>query len=700
MRTLLLTLTTCLVVLPVQAKYSRGSGTAQDPYQIATAADLIALGETPADYGKHFILTADIDLDPNLPGRKVFDKAVIAPDTNPSEGVIGGPAFAGVFNGDGHAISRLTIRGQDSLGLFGYASRAEIKHLGVMAVDIAGSGGNVGAIVGYNSDGDLIHCRSTGVVSGSGECVGGLVGSNYEGDVIHCYSLGTVRSTGFAVGGLVGNNDYGSVTQCYSSCAVSNPGKSGGVGGLVGCIYHATVTDCYSTGAVSGIESVGGLVGLSYEGRVAQCYSSGAVSGSSNVGGIVGSVTQGSVVACFWDTLTSGQTTSAGGTGKTTVQMQDANTYLDAGWDFVDEILNGTCDYWQISPGDYPRLRYYIGDSPMMLEGLGTAEKPYLIRDAWDLGTVWFEPIAHYRLEAAVDLSGITWSAAVVPRFGGTFDGNGYVISNLHIRGGGYLGLFGKLYSGANVVNLGLEVVDVNGTGDCVGGLAGWNYEGNITASYSTGMVTGKSSVGTLVGKNEGTVTQCYSAGAAIGNEDVGGLVGRNKYGGDVTRCHSTGMVTGKWSVGGLVGYNVYGSIAASYSSATASGDSCVGGLIGLTCGSATQCYSNGAVSGREDVGGLVGYDNGQGFRSVGGSTARVTASFSFWDTQTSGQATSAGGTGKTTAQMQTAPTFLAAGWDFVGETANGTADLWWILEGKDYPHLSWELTEKVEPNP
>ena len=53
-----------------------------DPYQIATAADLIALGETPDDYDKHFILTADIDLDPNLPGRKVFDKAVIAPDTD------------------------------------------------------------------------------------------------------------------------------------------------------------------------------------------------------------------------------------------------------------------------------------------------------------------------------------------------------------------------------------------------------------------------------------------------------------------------------------------------------------------------------------------------------------------------------------------------------------------------------------------
>jgi hypothetical protein len=46
----------------VHAEYSGGSGTAEDPYQIATAADLIALDETPDDYDKHFILTADTDL--------------------------------------------------------------------------------------------------------------------------------------------------------------------------------------------------------------------------------------------------------------------------------------------------------------------------------------------------------------------------------------------------------------------------------------------------------------------------------------------------------------------------------------------------------------------------------------------------------------------------------------------------------------
>ena len=52
-----------LASVPIsQAQYSGGSGTAEDPYQIATAADLIAPGETPDDYDKHLVLTADIDM--------------------------------------------------------------------------------------------------------------------------------------------------------------------------------------------------------------------------------------------------------------------------------------------------------------------------------------------------------------------------------------------------------------------------------------------------------------------------------------------------------------------------------------------------------------------------------------------------------------------------------------------------------------
>jgi len=62
----------------------------------------------------------------------------------------------------------------------------------------------------------------------------------------------------------------------------------------------------------------------------------------------------------------------------------------------------------------------------------------------------------------------------------------------------------------------------------------------------------------------------------------------------------------------------------------------------------------------------------------VSGEWMEVTASF--WDTQTSGQATSAGGTGMTTGEMQTAGTFLDAGWDFV--------NVWGIGENQTYPYL------------
>jgi hypothetical protein len=73
-----------------------------------------------------------------------------------------------------------------------------------------------------------------------------------------------------------------------------------------------------------------------------------------------------------------------------------------------------------------------------------------------------------------------------------------------------------------------------------------------------------------------------------------------------------------------------------------------------------------------------------------------------FWDFQKSQQDKAEGYTdepldgvtGKTTAEMQTAKTFLDAGWDFVGETANGTKDIWWIDEGKDYPRLWWEVSD------
>jgi len=297
------------VVSTATAQYGGGTGEPNDPYRIATAADLIALGETPADYDKHFILAADIDLDPNLPGRRIFDRAVLAPDADPADqyGDFQGTAFTGVLDGNRHTIRHLTIQGAGYAGLFGQlgwraASGGEVRNLGLVDVSVVGSG----------------------------EYVGGLVGNNGHGTVTRCYSTGTVSGESYYVGGLVGRNDNGSVTYCYSAGAVRSTNSY--VGGLVGWNFKGQVTDCYSTAVVGGTMWIGGLVAWNYGGCV---------------------------TASFWDTQTSGRTTSDGGVGKTTAEMQTASTFLDAGWDFVGERDTRTEDIWSILEGKgYPRLSW------------------------------------------------------------------------------------------------------------------------------------------------------------------------------------------------------------------------------------------------------------------------------------------------------------------------------------------------------
>ncbi|MBA7550198.1 hypothetical protein ES705_42706 [subsurface metagenome] len=453
---------------------------------------------------------------------------------------------------------------------------------------------------------------------------------------------------------------------------------------------NGSITTSYSNGTVTGEQSVGGLVGGNGDGTITSSYSTGTVTGDYNVGGLVG-YSNSSITLSFWDMESSGISESDGGVGLTTAEMMDP--YMLG--------LNGLGNNpnWILDAGrDYPRLTWEgttgqsIGESEVeWLTGSGTADDPYCINTSSQLimlskaGILWDR---HFLLCTDIDLdSDLTgqyiFGQAVIYSFAGFFDGNDHVISNLWIKGSNHLGLFGQLASGAQISNLGLESVDVNGTGDYIGGLVGSN-DGSITNCYSTGSVSGGSHyVGGLVGDNDGgIITSCYSNGTITGERYVGGLVGFNSKSGSITTSYSNDTVTGEKYVGGLVGWNS-SSITSSYSTGTITGEMYVGGLVGYNSSSITSSYSTGTITGERFVGGLVGYNFGGSITS------------SFWDIETSGKTTSKGGTGLTTTKMQTANTFLEAGWDFIDETANGTEDIWWILEGQDYPRLSWEAAEQ-----
>jgi len=57
--------------------FAGGTGEPNVPFQIATAEQLCSIGSDPNLLDKHYVLTADIDLDPNLPGGKVFSRRLL-----------------------------------------------------------------------------------------------------------------------------------------------------------------------------------------------------------------------------------------------------------------------------------------------------------------------------------------------------------------------------------------------------------------------------------------------------------------------------------------------------------------------------------------------------------------------------------------------------------------------------------------------
>jgi hypothetical protein len=552
---------------------------------------------------------------------------------------------------------------------------------------------DVGGLAGNNRE-TMTNCYSSASVTGN-IFVGGLVGDNQGGSVTNCYSSAPVTGTYF-VGGLVGDNALGSITSCYSIASVTGTDHTGG---LVGTNEWGTVTDCYSSGSATGNNSVGGLVAHNKGGTITNCYSTGQVDGELNVGGLVGYLA-GNVSASFWDTQTSGQATSVGGTGLTTAEMNDPNTFINAGWAFWDSPDVPNFVWVEPEGGGYPILWWQLPPNfglPAFSGGTGEPNNPYLISTANELNSIGYNQRlmdAHFKLINDIDLTGVdlfSIGTSLYP-FAGTFDGNGKTISNLV----GTQGLF-EYVDGehAHIKDLGLIDPNVHSeAGNFIGSLVGFLRNGTIINCYTqVGSVSGNARIGGLVGNNSSTIANCYSSASVSGNARIGGLVGNNSS--TIANCYSSASVSGNARIGGLVGVNSNGTITNCYAKGSVSGNYyIVGGLVGENyAGIIKNCYSVGHVQGPSvpvfsplDIGGLIGNESDNG-----------TVITSFWDTQTSGQTTSAGGKPSTggiplkTDEMQTSTIFLIVGWDFMDETANGTDDIWWINEGQDYPRLWWE---------
>jgi hypothetical protein len=358
------------------------------------------------------------------------------------------------------------------------------------------------------------------------------------------------------------------------------------------------------------------------------------------------------------------------------------------------------------------RLRYFIGYiailglcaavigiltafSPHETEafggGNGSESNPWLITNVSELQDVNLDLTAHYKLANDINASETSeWNsgAGFVPiagggtanKFNGGFDGDGHTITGLYINRPltANVGLFGHVgdNTAATVIKevglINTSIVGARGTGTLIGRVTGNANTLIEHCSSVNGSVTGDGATGGLIGSHNswretpgGTdnpvlryswanISVSYSGTGA--GDKFGGLVGCSQKG-TISNCYARGNVTHSGPgerIGGLAGCIDYrGELFDSYST----------GLVTV----AANCTK---------YGGLVGNREGKG-NNIGVVTN------CFWDTETSNQSSSAGGTGKTTEQMKNESTFANATWNF--------DDIWTIDAQNDgYPRLIW----------
>ena len=319
----------------IASAFAGGTGTAENPYQIATGAQLAYLassvnnGETYA--GKNFVLTANIDLNkrPWTPIANTF-----------SDALFGGSdyrIFAGNLDGQGYTVSNVAIGStnapleSDVFGLFG-VTEGKISNLHLNTVSIHGKAKNVsGYVIGLaggligSASGNVENCHVTGLTmtlttpdSGwaAAYWIGGLVGALDAGQINECSASGkiTEKSGKGSIGGLIGELGKASkITYSRANVALDvKPDHKGGadVGGFIGkgngkSNAETVIRNCYATGDVTGGAYTGGFAGGIWGLNIKNCYATGNVSGAANsMASFVGTDSSdpsyyGSIINCY-----------------------------------------------------------------------------------------------------------------------------------------------------------------------------------------------------------------------------------------------------------------------------------------------------------------------------------------------------------------------------------------------------------------
>ena len=358
--------------LTIEQTGLQGAGTADNPYLVSSAAELIYMAEqvnnnsgTNYYYQKVIQLTQDIDLEGTELTIGIYKDEK--------------KYFYGTLDGNGHSIKGLKIENKDQeyMGLFPYLAKyATVKNLTLEEPVIETKGSYVGALVGFDNNANIENChvidaKITGITN-----VGGLIGQLNGGKITNCSATGIITATNDQVGGIIGSTGY-NITAVITACRFNGTLKadyeSGRAGGIVGVISNstATITACYASGSFSSGTtssivpscSLGGIVGIGMNNAnvtLKACYANVTLDNEEesqvpSKGGIIGSNSATlNVSDCYWASAST--TAGVGGSGTVTGSaIQVTSNNWSAALTAMNTALSGTG--WQYAENTDPETK-------------------------------------------------------------------------------------------------------------------------------------------------------------------------------------------------------------------------------------------------------------------------------------------------------------------------------------------------------
>jgi len=309
----------CQTVAQPPANFAEeDAGTANNPYQIATLANLRWLSETPEVWGYSprcfFIQTADIDMaeTQSWNGGQGFN-----PIGNSDN------RFHGYYNGGGFLLSNLYIHRQNmtqpnnSIGFFGdiyYSNIQNIRITGNVTINgiPAGHGGTVAILFGDASFSTVRNCHVEGDVYVAGEyCFIGLLAGAFgfmDGNTIdNCSAVGniTVDCESSYTGLFTGLISMARIENCSveGNVTIENSEENSMVGLFAGFAMGVMIERCSAQGNINANTPepiiIGGMVAMLVTGYAPSIlndsYFIGNIStpNGDNIGGLVGIVESG-----------------------------------------------------------------------------------------------------------------------------------------------------------------------------------------------------------------------------------------------------------------------------------------------------------------------------------------------------------------------------------------------------------------------